>query len=38
MVTIHKPLRQIIQDRSRCLRWYSLLQQISLESEEACCT
>ena len=35
MVTINKPFRKIIQDRSRCLRWYLLLQQLSLELERS---
>ena len=35
MVTIHKPFRKIIQDNSRWLRWYLLLQQLSLELERS---
>ena len=33
MVPIHKLFRKIIQGKSRCLRCYSLLQQLSLELE-----
>ena len=33
MIPIHKPFRKLIQGRSRCLRWYSLLQKLSLELE-----